>query len=123
VLVDHDGKINVFIVGVGGFLGVGEGRRRLRCDPVQKKDGSSVVVNSTKEVLAKRLDTSSTAPAGRGWPPIRLRAPSAVRRTQRSSRVRGFQSWTIRSLAAGGRAQARRSAPLALVAYRTAAMT
>jgi sporulation protein YlmC with PRC-barrel domain len=57
VLVDHDGKINAIIVGVGGFLGVGEKDVAVAYDSIwfKKKDNNNwqLVMNTTNEVLAK----------------------------------------------------------------------
>ena len=83
VLVDHDGKINAIIVGVGGFLGVGEKDVAVAFEAIRfkKKDNNSwqLVMNSTKDALAQapgyKFDRSSrtwmaaNAPATTGGPP------------------------------------------------------
>jgi sporulation protein YlmC with PRC-barrel domain len=55
VLVDHDGKIAVLIVGVGGFLGVGEKDVAVPFNAVQfkAKDNNKwyPVMNTTKDAL------------------------------------------------------------------------
>jgi sporulation protein YlmC with PRC-barrel domain len=54
VLVDRDGRIGAFIVGVGGFLGAGEKDVAVPFNAVQvtKKDNKDyLVMNSTKDAL------------------------------------------------------------------------
>jgi len=55
VLVDHDGKVTAFIVGVGGFLGAGEKDVAVHFNAVQfKTKGNNKwypVMNTTKDAL------------------------------------------------------------------------
>jgi sporulation protein YlmC with PRC-barrel domain len=51
VLVDADGKVKYLIVGVGGFLGIGEKDVALRWDDLQTKTGDKLVANVTKDQL------------------------------------------------------------------------
>jgi sporulation protein YlmC with PRC-barrel domain len=52
VYLDTDGKVDSVIVGVGGFLGVGERYARLHWKDLQVSDnGERVVVNMTKDQL------------------------------------------------------------------------
>ena len=58
VLVSKDGKIDAFIVAVGGFLGVGEKDVAVPFDAVRatEKDGKwYLTMNATKDCLQKRL--------------------------------------------------------------------
>src|SRR5262249_31307457 len=52
VYLDASGKVDSVIVGVGGFLGVGERYAQLRWSDLQVSDnGEKVVVNMTKDQL------------------------------------------------------------------------
>ena len=51
VLVDAGGKVKYLIVGVGGFLGIGEKDVALRWDDLQRKTGDKLVANVTKDQL------------------------------------------------------------------------
>src|SRR4029077_2313322 len=52
VYLDTNGKVDSVIVGVGGFLGVGERYAQLRWKDLQVSDnGEKVVLNMTKEQL------------------------------------------------------------------------
>lgn len=54
VLIDKDGQVKYVIVGVGGFLGMGEQNVALRWDTVKlAADGDNVVAPVTKESLSK----------------------------------------------------------------------
>ena len=54
VLIDKDGQVRYVIVGVGGFLGIGEQDVALRWDTVHMtEDGKDVVAPVTKESLSK----------------------------------------------------------------------
>ena len=54
VLIDKDGQVRYVIVGVGGFLGIGEQNVALRWDSVHlTEDGKDVVAPVTKESLSK----------------------------------------------------------------------
>jgi len=57
VLVDHEGKINALIVGVGGFLGAGEKDVAVAFDAIRfkKKDNNNwqLIMNTTKDALAQ----------------------------------------------------------------------
>jgi sporulation protein YlmC with PRC-barrel domain len=80
VLVDHEGKIGVLIVGVGGFVGVGEKDVAVPFNAVQfkTKDNNKwyPVMNTTKDALqtapgykydrTTMMWTSETAPATNG---------------------------------------------------------
>src|SRR6185312_13767456 len=51
-LIDQDGKVRYVIVGVGGFLGLGERDVALRWDQITMADNDQkIVVNVTKEQL------------------------------------------------------------------------
>jgi sporulation protein YlmC with PRC-barrel domain len=50
-LIDDSGKVKYLIVGVGGFLGIGEKDVALRWDDLQQKNGDQLVSNMTKEQL------------------------------------------------------------------------
>src|SRR4051812_17980058 len=51
-LIDNDGKVRYVIVGVGGFLGLGERDVALRWDQLTMADNDQkIVVNMTKEEL------------------------------------------------------------------------
>jgi sporulation protein YlmC with PRC-barrel domain len=53
VLIDKDGKVKYVIVGVGGFLGIGEQNAALRWDSMKMSaDGKDIVAPVTKESLA-----------------------------------------------------------------------
>jgi sporulation protein YlmC with PRC-barrel domain len=83
VLVDHDGRITAFIVGVGGFLGVGEKDVAVPFKAIEFKEKSNnkwyPVMNTTKDALKSapgfKYDRSATtwmpenAPATTGGPP------------------------------------------------------
>jgi sporulation protein YlmC with PRC-barrel domain len=91
VLVDRDGKISALIVGVGGFLGMGEKDVAVPFDSVRTttKDNNKwyLVMNSTKDALKSakgfRYDrnamtwTPEDAPATTGTP-----APAAPRQNR-----------------------------------------
>jgi len=80
VLVDHEGKIGVLIVGVGGFVGVGEKDVAVPFNAIQfkTKDNNKwyPVMNSTKDALktapgykydrTTMMWTSESAPATNG---------------------------------------------------------
>ena len=51
VLVDADGKVKYIVVGVGGFLGIGEKNVALRWDDLQTQNGDRIVANVTKDQL------------------------------------------------------------------------
>ena len=52
-LIDQDGKVRYVIVGVGGFLGMGERDVALRWDQLTMADNDQkIVVNMTKEQLS-----------------------------------------------------------------------
>lgn len=52
VLIDKDGQVKYVIVGVGGFLGIGEQNVALRWDSVRMgEDGKEIVAPVTKEAL------------------------------------------------------------------------
>src|SRR5690348_2813165 len=51
VLVDDSGKVKYLIVGVGGFLGIGEKDVALRWDDLQQKNGDQLISNMTKDQL------------------------------------------------------------------------
>src|SRR5439155_12704553 len=55
-LIDDSGKVKYLIVGVGGFLGIGEKDVALRWEELQNKNGDKLVSNMTKEQL-KALPT------------------------------------------------------------------
>jgi sporulation protein YlmC with PRC-barrel domain len=50
-LIDDSGKVKYLIVGVGGFLGIGEKDVALRWDDLQQKNANQLVSNMTKEQL------------------------------------------------------------------------
>jgi hypothetical protein len=55
VIVSRDGKIDGIVVGVGGFLGVGEKDVAIKMDQIQMTDtdtGVKLVLNMTKDQLA-----------------------------------------------------------------------
>src|SRR5260221_6102026 len=49
VLVDAGGKVHYVVVGVGGFLGIGEKDVALRWDELSNQNGDKLVANLTKE--------------------------------------------------------------------------
>jgi sporulation protein YlmC with PRC-barrel domain len=51
VLVDAAGKVKFVVVGVGGFLGIGEKDVALRWDQLEVQSGDRLVANLTKEQL------------------------------------------------------------------------
>jgi len=51
VLVDAGGKVHYVVVGVGGFLGIGEKDVALRWDELSNQNGDKLVANLTKEQL------------------------------------------------------------------------
>jgi len=51
VLVDTAGKVKFVVVGVGGFLGIGEKDVALRWDQLEMQTGDRLVANLTKEHL------------------------------------------------------------------------
>ena len=54
VLIDKDGQVTYVIVGVGGFLGVGEQNVALRWDSIRmSEDGNEIVAPVTKESLSQ----------------------------------------------------------------------
>ena len=83
VLVDHDGKVTALIVGVGGFLGMGEKDVAVPFKAVEFKDKNNnkwyPVVNTTKDALKNapgfKYDRNAMtwmpeiAPATTGGPP------------------------------------------------------
>jgi hypothetical protein len=55
VIVSRDGKVDGIVVGVGGFLGVGEKDVAIKMDQIQMTDtdtGVKLVLNMTKDQLA-----------------------------------------------------------------------
>ncbi len=80
VVVGHDGKIEGFIMSVGGFLGVGEKNVAVPFDAVastQRNGNLRLTMNTTKDQLEKapafRYDTFAQAPA----PHVQAPAPQA----------------------------------------------
>jgi sporulation protein YlmC with PRC-barrel domain len=69
VLVNHDGKIDAFIVGVGGFLGAGEKDVAVPFDAIHFTNKNNnkwyMVMNTTKDALKAapgyKYDRNSTA--------------------------------------------------------------
>ena len=54
VLIDKDGQVKYVIVGVGGFLGIGEQNVALRWDLLRlTEDGKEVIAPVTKELLSQ----------------------------------------------------------------------
>jgi protein CpxP len=51
VLVDAGGTVHYVVVGVGGFLGIGEKDVALRWDELSNQNGDKLVANLTKEQL------------------------------------------------------------------------
>ena len=51
VLVDAAGKVSFVVVGVGGFLGIGEKNVALRWDQLDTQSGDRLMANLTKEQL------------------------------------------------------------------------
>jgi hypothetical protein len=84
VIVDRDGRVREVIVGVGGFLGIGEHKVAIAWDQLRFDANRDVaMVNMTKEQLqampeyrADRL-RNNTAPAAGTTPPAAAPAPRA----------------------------------------------
>jgi sporulation protein YlmC with PRC-barrel domain len=79
VIVGHDGKIEGFIMSVGGFLGVGEKNVAVPFDAVastQRNGNLRLTMNTTKDQLEKapafRYDTFAQAPAPHVQAPVPL---------------------------------------------------
>jgi len=66
VLVDADGRVKYLIVGVGGFLGIGEKDIALRWDDLQTKTGDKLVANVTKDQLTAMPGYRYGDPSRRG---------------------------------------------------------
>lgn len=67
VLVDEAGKVKYVVVGVGGFLGIGEKHVALSWDSLTISDnGENVVADVTKESLKGLPDYRYADPASRG---------------------------------------------------------
>ena len=84
VIVDRDGRVREVVVGVGGFLGIGEHKVAIAWDQLQFDANRDVaVVSMTKDQLrampeyrADRL-RNNTAPATGATPPAAVPAPRA----------------------------------------------
>lgn len=96
VIVDSDGKIRSVIVGVGGFLGMGERHVAVRWDSLtMAPDGDKIVLATTKEQLksfapysfadaSQRRSVFSERLPGSGTPPL-ASGPSAMPATSSGS--------------------------------------
>ena len=60
ILFDKDGKIEAYVVGVGGFLGIGEKDVAVRFEDLKfirdENNNTKVVLNVSKETLASAPD-------------------------------------------------------------------
>ncbi len=63
LILDKDGKINAVVIGVGGFLGMGEHDIAVSIDKLKFVE-TPVRTSSTAPAGATRETTTSTAPAG-----------------------------------------------------------
>ena len=78
VIVDRDGRVREVIVGVGGFLGIGEHKVAIAWDQLQFDANRDVaVVNMTKDQLrampeyrADRTRNNNNTPATGTTPPV-----------------------------------------------------
>ena len=82
VLADRDGKIVVLIVGVGGFLGMGEKDVAVPFNAVQFKTKDNIkwypVMNTTKDALKNAMTwIPENAPATTGTPATPSPRPDA----------------------------------------------
>jgi len=89
VIVDADGKVRTVIVGVGGFLGMGERHVAIRWDSLTStQDGDKIMMSTTKEQLktfppytyadaAQRRSVFTERLASTGTPPL-ANAPSVM---------------------------------------------
>ena len=64
ILVDESGKVTAFIIGVGGFLGIGEKEVSMKADEIKRmvhSDGKTYfTVNATKDQLKAAPDYKRT---------------------------------------------------------------
>lgn len=67
VIIDHGGKVSAFIIGVGGFLGIGEHDIAVAPDKLKfvEEPRSNKAVASDKPADSRPATTGSTAPAER----------------------------------------------------------
>jgi hypothetical protein len=82
VLMDRDGKVVALIVGVGGFLGMGEKDIAVPFKAVQfrTKDSNKwyPVMNTTKDALKNARGTNTIAALRHGFRRIPLQPPAAL---------------------------------------------
>jgi len=71
VIVDHGGQITALVVGVGGYLGIGEHRVAIAWKDLQVSNGGKTIETSLSEAQLKALpayhykQTASAAPSSR----------------------------------------------------------